>query len=172
MITDLFTVENGKVKPTMHCQLIPEFKIIIDKYPLRSTDMLAYCFYYACPFKSINPFADYSDDDREDALKKSFVVFVDNPDILRAIETMKSLYETTTMRYFQSIKGSLDNMMDYLNSTTVITDDRDGNLTKIHNIQKDAGRVMTSFVELEKQVEGERSKLKAKANRQTGRGEL
>jgi hypothetical protein len=54
MITDLFTVENGKVKPSLHCHLIPEFKQIIDKYEKRATDMLAYAFYYACPFKSIN----------------------------------------------------------------------------------------------------------------------
>ena len=34
------------------------------------TDMLAYAFYFACPFKSINPYADYSDDEKEDILKK------------------------------------------------------------------------------------------------------
>lgn len=172
MITDLFTVENGKVKPSLHCHLIPEFKQIIDKYEKRATDMLAYAFYYACPFKSINPYADYSDDEKEEELKRTFVVFPDNPDVLLAIETMKKMYETPNMKYFQSIKSSLYNMMDYLNNATVITDDRDGNLTKIHNIQKDAGKVMASFLELEKNVEAERGKMRAKANRKTGKGEL
>lgn len=38
MITDLFTVENEKVKPSLHCHLIPEFKQIIDKYEKRATE--------------------------------------------------------------------------------------------------------------------------------------
>ena len=104
MITDLFTVENGKVKPSLHCHMIPEFKQIIDKYDKRATDMLAYAFYYACPFKSINPYADYSDDEKEDILKKSFVVFPDNPDVLLAIDTMRGLYETTSVKYFNRNK--------------------------------------------------------------------
>jgi hypothetical protein len=171
MITDLFTVENGKVKPSLHCYLIPEFKQIIDKYEKRSTDMLAYCFYYACPFKSINPYADYSDDDREDELKRSFVVFPDNPDILLAIEKMKSLYETMNMRHFKSLKSSLHKTMDYLDNV-VITDDRDGNLAKVHTIQKDAGKVMESFNMLENKVESERGELKTRGDRKPGKGEF
>ena len=49
MITDLFTVENGKVKPSLHCHMIPEFKQIIDKYDKRATDMLASCFLLCLP---------------------------------------------------------------------------------------------------------------------------
>lgn len=167
MITDLFTVENGKVRPTTHCYLIPEFKQIIDKYENRSTDMLAYAFYYACPFKSINPYADFSDDEREDELKRSFVVFSDNPDVLRAIEKMKELYETLNMKHFQSIKRSLFKTMEYLDNV-IITDDRDGNLAKVHAIQKDAGKVMESFNILESKVESERNEIKTRGDRKPG----
>lgn len=54
--------------------------------------MLAYAFTMFVLLKSINPYADYSDDEKEDILKKSFVVFPDNPDVLMAIEAMRGMY--------------------------------------------------------------------------------
>lgn len=171
MVTDLFTVENGKVKPTLHCHLIPEFKQIIDKYEKRSTDMLVYAFYYACPFKSINPYADFSNDEKEEILKKSFVIFPDNPDVLLAIETMKSLYETTSVKYFQMNKKNLEDIMEYLN-TSVLTEGQGGNLAERLKIAEKCFKIKAEFDELEKNVEAERGKMKAKANRKTGLGEL
>lgn len=171
MITDLFTVENGKVKPSLHCHLIPEFKQIIDKYEKRATDMLAYAFYYACPFKSINPYADYSDDEKEDILKKSFVVFPDNPDVLLAIEAMRGMYESTSVKYFNRNKKNLEDIMDYLD-ISVLTEGRDGNLSERLKIAEKCFKIKAEFDELEKNVEAERGKMRAKANRKTGRGEL
>jgi hypothetical protein len=171
MITDLFTVENGKVKPSLHCHLIPEFKQIIDKYEKRSTDMLAYAFYFACPFKSINPYADYSNDEKEDILKKSFVVFPDNPDVLLAIDVMKGLYETTSVKYFNRNKKNLEDIMDYLD-TSVLTEGKDGNLSERLRIASICNKIKAEFDELEKNVEAERGKLRAKANRTTGFDEL
>ena len=75
MISDLLTVENKKVKPTIHCYTIPELKNIIDKYDKRAIDMIAYAFYYACPFKSINPYADFSDDEKEEDFHKNHSKF-------------------------------------------------------------------------------------------------
>ena len=171
MITDLFTVDNGKVKPSLHCQLIPEFKQIIDKYDKRATDMLVYAFYKACPFKSINPYADYSEEEKDELLTKSFVIFPDNPDVLLAIEIMESLYETTSVKYFQYNKKNLEDIMDYLKHS-VLTEGRDGNLSERLKIAEKCNKIKIEFDELEKNVEEERGKLRAKANRKTGRGEL
>jgi len=171
MITDLFTVENGKVKPSLHCHLIPEFKQVIDKYDKRATDMLAYAFYMACPFKSINPYADFSEDEREESLKKSFVVFPDNPDVLTAIQAMKSLYETTSVKYFLRNKKNLEDIMDYLDSS-VLTEGKDGNLSERLKIAEKCFKIKAEYDELEKNVEAERGKMRTKANRKTGLGEL
>ena len=169
MITDLFTVENGKVKPSLHCHLIPEFKQIIDKYEKRSTDMLAYAFYYACPFKSINPYADYSDDEKEDILKKKFVVFPDNPDVLLAIEAMRGMYVTASYRYYQKNKKNLEDIMDYIDSSIIFDSD---SLTQRIKIAEKCNKIKAEFDEMEKNVEAERGKMKTKANRTTGKGEL
>lgn len=171
MISDLLTIENKKVKPSIHCYTIPELKNIIDKYDKRATDMIAYAFYYSCPFKSINPYADFNDDEREEILKKSFVVFPDNPDVLLAIEVMKKLYETTSMRYFKMNKKNLDDIMDYLETST-ITDGKEGNLAERLRIAAQCSKIKVEFDELEKNVEAERGKLRTKANRATGLGEL
>lgn len=171
MITDLFTIENGKVKPSMHCYLIPEFKHIIETYDKRAVDMLAYAFYFACPFKSINPYADYSNDEKEEVLKKSFVVFPDNPDVLEAIKTMKALYETTAVKYFLKNKKNLEDIMDYLDSAPIV-EGKDGNLSERLKIAEKCFKIKAEFDELEKNVEAERGKMRTKANRKTGRGEL
>ena len=171
MISDLLTVENKKVKPTIHCYTIPELKNIIDKYDKRAIDMIAYAFYYACPFKSINPYADFSDDEKEEVLKKSFVVFPDNPDVLLAIDAMKKLYETTSLRYFTMNKKNLHDIMDYLDST-IITDGKEGNLGERLKIAEKCAKIKLEFDELEKNVEAERGKLRAKGQRPTGKGEL
>ncbi|MCA9750117.1 MAG: hypothetical protein KC414_13490 [Romboutsia sp.] len=171
MITDLFTIENKKIKPTLHCYLIPEFKQILDKYEARGVDMLTYAFYYACPFKSINPYADFNDDEREERLKKSFVIFPDNPDVLLAIETMKSLYDTTSMKYFNMNRKNLHDIMDYL-ETSVISDGKEGNLQERLRIAEKCAKIKAEFDDLEKNVEAERGKMKARGQRQIGLGEL
>ena len=55
------------------------------------------------------------------------MVFPDNPDVLLAIETMKKLYETTSMRYFTMNKKNLHDIMDYLDSTIITEDGKEGN---------------------------------------------
>ena len=171
MITDLFTIENGIVKPSMHCYIIPALKKIVDKYPDSYLDMLAYAFYKGCPFKSINPYADFSEDEKEEKLKELFHVFPDNQDILDAIEHIAEMYPTTQMKYVKDIRDSVNNTMAWLR-TVQIKEGKDGNLADIRGMQKEAGKVIESLNMMEKNAEEEKNNFRTKAGRKTGLGEL
>lgn len=171
MITDLFTMENGVVSLSLHCYIIPEFKNIVDKYPDNYMNMLAYAFYVGCPFKSINPYADFSEEDKEEKLKESFHIFPDNKDVLIAVELIKDLYPTKGMKYVQSIRSSIDKTMEYLDNA-VIREGKDGNLADIRGMQKDAAKVLESLTLMEKNAEEEKNNFRTKAGRKTGLGEI
>lgn len=176
MLTEIFTIENKQPKPTVHCYLIPELKNIIEKYPEAHIEMLAYCFYKACPYKSINPYADYSEDEKDSLLTKDFLkrgvnIVPDNIDLLQGVEKLTSLYETTTAKYLKYNKKNLQDIMDYID-TTEVEDGKDGNLAERIRIATVCGKVMQEFIQLEKIADLEKDKVRNRGGRAEGRGEL
>ena len=91
---------------------------------------------------------------KEDILKKSFVVFPDNPDVLMAIDAMRGMYESTSVKYFNRNKKNLEDIMDYLD-TSVLTEGRDGNLSERLKIAEKCFKIKAEFDELEKNVEAD-----------------
>ena len=172
MITDIFTIEMGKVIPTIHCYTIPELKKIIEYYPDSYVDVLAYCFYMSCPYKSDNPYADFSQDEKEEVLQKDYSVFYpDDQNILDAIDKLQKHYATKASKYLEVNRENLDAIMDYLRNTPLV-EGRDGNLGDRIKIAEKCGRIMTEYLELESQAEEEKKKARVKANRKIGLGEL
>ena len=176
MLTKIFTVENGLPKPTLHCYFIPELKTIIEKYPKDHVSMLAFCFYKSCPYKSENPYADFSDIEKDEILIKDFLkkgtnIVPDNLDLLNAIEKLNSLYMTTSSKYLQQNKKNLEDIMEYIGTTTV-TDGKEGNLAERIRISTTCGKTMTEFIQLEKIADLEKDKIRNRAGRAEGRGEL
>lgn len=176
MLTEIFTIENKQPKPTVHCYLIPELKNIIEKYPENHIEMLAYAFYKTCPYKSANPYADYSDMDRDALLTKDFLkrgvnIVPDNLDLIAAIEKLNSLYETTTTKYLKYNKKNLQDIMDYIDTSEVM-DGKEGNLAERIRIATVCGKVMQEFIQLEKIADLEKDKVRNVGNRAGGLGEL
>lgn len=176
MLTEIFTIENKQPKPTVHCYLIPELKNIIEKYPDNYMEMLAYSFYKACPYKSVNPYADYSEYEKDELLAKDFLkrghnIVPDNIDLIAAVEKLTSLYETTTAKYLKQNKKNLQDIMDYM-ETSEVTDGKDGNLAERLRIATTCGKTMMEFIQLEKIADLEKDKVRNKGGRQEGRGEL
>ncbi len=176
MLAEIFTIENKQPKPSIHCYLIPELKTIIEKYPETHIEMLAYCFYKACPYKSVNPYADYSEEDKDSLLAKDFLkrgvnIVPDNPDLLQGVEKLTALYETTTAKYLKYNKKNLQDIMDYIETTDVM-DGKEGNLAERIRIATVCGKVMQEFIQLEKIADLEKDKKRNVGNRTEGRKEL
>lgn len=171
MIKRIFTIENNQPVPTVHCYLIPELKAVIDEYPLCYVEALAFCFYMTCPYESENTYYTYSESERLEILTRTYntyCFFPDDPVIIDCMEYLKQSFRTMRMEYLDSIKESLHKTMKYLRSVTAIYHGKDGNLTEIQRIQKEAGAVITSLTTLEKDVEKEKEDFKARGNRKSG----
>lgn len=142
----LFTVENGTVVPTEHCYTLTGLKKIMDEYPKSFLNVYAYLFYMTCPNPEINPFFDAIDSEKEDLILSQIKVDFSTEDetIINAVEFCKRLYETPTYRAYMGIKGMLDRLAKYM-ETTDITDGRDGNITALISAAKNFDQVRQSF---------------------------
>lgn len=167
MITNLFDVEGTVVKPSIHCYVIPELKKIIDDHE-DHIKILAYCFYMTCPYKSINPYSDICEEDREEILRKDFPILSDNLDVIAAIEKLNLLWETEQVGYFRDNKRNLEDIRYYIRTNMVSED----NIDKRLKIAEKCGKILMEYTTIEKAVEEERQAIKTRADRKIGKGEL
>lgn len=142
----LFDIQNGKVVASEHCYTLSFLKDIMDKFPDDYIKMYTYIFYMTCPNPDMNPFFDVPETDKEElVLREVDADFsTDEPEIARAIEMCKRMYETPTYRAYQGIKIALDNMARFM-ATEQVTSGRDGSATAILRIAERFDQVRQSF---------------------------
>ena len=142
----LFEIENGVVKPTIHCHTISWLSIIMEKWPEEHLKIYQYIFYMTCPSEEDNPFFNLSDVEKEDAiivaLQPQFSLEED--EINLAIENAARMYETPTVKAYLGIKRALENIATYMGTTT-ITDGKDGNIAQIRAMAKDYAAIRESY---------------------------
>ena len=154
-----YNSEIGKVELTDACYMLPELKAIIDKYddPIPYLTMV---YYMAAPD---SPYVNLTEQEKEDSIiadmTENFGVFeFESKLITPAIRKLESLYETTTIRHYKSLKILIDKFSEYIRTNEII-EGKDGNMSELQRIWKEAGSNIRSYKDLEKQVEEE---LKAK----------
>lgn len=154
----ILQVENGRILVHPNAYVIPEIKAILDKYPEegKAEPYLAYCQYMTA---LDSPYANLPDEEKSDTIvfdiNQTIGAFDPFEPLMKpAITKLESLYETELMRYFKSLKISINKMGDYLKNEE-ITAGRDGNLSEIIRILKESGSTLKSFKDIEKQVEEE-----------------
>lgn len=151
----LLEIENKTVKPTEHCHTISWLKVIMDKWPEEAIKIYAYIFYVACPSEE-NPYYNLPEADKEDIILQDLNAnfSTEEDEIIYAIERAVKLYETPTLRAYMGIKMALDNMAEYMGSTT-ITGGRDGNIAQIRQVAKDFDAIRQSYKGVAKDLEAE-----------------
>jgi len=94
---------------------------------------------------------------------------LDDEDIDFAIEKLKTLYNTPIQEYYEGQKNSMHMVGRFLKnlSESSITTGRDGSLSEIVRMQKEAGKTMESFLKLEK-LWKEQSQQKLRGNAEQG----
>lgn len=142
----LFDIQNGQVVPSEHCYTLSFLKDIIGKFPTDYIKIYTYLFYMTCPNPDMNPFFDVPETDKEELILKEVDVdfSIDEPEIIRALEMCKKMYETPTYRAYQGIKIALDNMARFM-ATEQVTSGRDGSATAILRIAERFDMVRQSF---------------------------
>lgn len=127
----LFDIENGVVKPTVHCYQISWLKAILDKYKKDSTKILGYLYYTTCPSDD-NPYVNLPEDTKEDAVINALQITtsLEAKEIVTAKNELAKLFETPSMRAYHAVKVMLDRISTYL-ETTSISDGKEGNAADI-----------------------------------------
>ena len=128
----LFDVQNNTIVPSEHCYALKSLKNVIDEYPDDYMDIFLYLFYMTCPNPELNPFFEVPEYEKEELITNQLKleVSLDDDVIVDALDFCAKLYETPTLRGYKGIKGALDRLADYMN-TTDITAGRDGNINSI-----------------------------------------
>lgn len=143
----LFDIQNGKVIPSEHCYTLFSLKRIMEEYPEdESVKIFAYLFYLSCPNPDMNPFFDVPEVDKEELIRREVGGEFDSDDdaIQEALEVIKKLYETPTVRAYMGIKSMLDRLAKYM-ETTDIEHGRDGNITALINAASKFEAIRQSF---------------------------
>lgn len=142
----LFDIQNGKVVASEHCYTLKFLKDIMDKFPEEHLKVFTYLFYMTCPNPDMNPFFDVPEQDKEELiLAETDIDFsLDEPEIERALQRCRQMYETPTYRAYQGIKIALDNMATFM-ATEKPTSGRDGSATALLRIAERFDMVRQSF---------------------------
>jgi hypothetical protein len=168
MTARILEYEDGRVKVTAQAYAIPEVKALIDKYDMNVEPYLAFLHAMTAPD---SPYVNIPDDEKKEVvvydIQESLGEF-DFEDVLvrNAIDKFDSLYTSTTKRYYDGLKKSIERMAKYLETEEIVAG-KDGNLAEIIRIQKDGGLTIRNFKDIEKQVD-EEMRVKMKGNNELG----
>jgi hypothetical protein len=151
----LFEIENNVVKPTEHCQMINWLRVIQERFPEDALKIYAYVFYMACPSEE-NPFFNIPRDLREDIIIRDLDInfSLDEEEITDALMKAYLMYETPTVRAYNAITTMLDNLANYM-ETTSVTAGRDGNINSLIRVAKEFDAIRQSYKGVAKDLAAE-----------------
>ena len=160
----LFDIENGVVKPTVHCYQISWLKAILDKYKKDATKILGYLFYMTCPSDD-NPYVNIREEDKEGNIIRDLKITtsLEDKDIIRAREELSKMFETPSMRSYKAAKIMLDRISSYL-ELSAISDGKEGNLTDIRGLMKDLDAMRQTYKNAYRDMQDELTEKKTRGN--------
>jgi len=168
MIPRILEYEDRRVKVTAHAYAIPEIKALIDKYDMKVEPYLVYVHAMSAPD---SPYVNIPEEEKKEAViydtQDTLGDFnFDDPLLQNAIDKFNSLYTSTTKRYYDGLKKSIEKMAVYLSNEEIVAG-KDGNLSELIRIHKEGGATIRNFKDIEKQVD-EELKTKMKGSNEMG----
>ncbi len=165
MIPKILEYEDGLIKVTAEAYLIPELKKILDKYDMSAEPYLAYVHLMTAPD---SPYINLPETEKHETIVYDTITTVgdfdiEEPLLTDAVNKLKGLYTSTLVRHYEGLKILMDKFTQYMIDNE-ITEGKDGNMSELMRILKDAGINMRSFKDIEKQVDEElKTKMRGKS---------
>lgn len=154
---DFFDVENDRVVINPNVLLVPEFKVIVDKYedPIPALTWVRNMTYPFSPYRNV------PEGDKAEIIARDIPgeYDMDDPELLLARARAEELYLTPTRRFYLDSKIGLERIGEYLRETT-ISSGRDGNDSTFLQMLKSVGSINTQFSALEKAYQEEVASLR------------
>lgn len=159
MIPDIFDIVGDKVVININCLLIPQLKAVHDVYknPLPAFSFLHYMF------APKGPYSNTPEEDIEEVLLTDFPgeYTLEDPEMIAAIEKLKTFVVTATYRYYLDNKFLMEKMGKFARESP-ITSGRDGNASVLQSQLKSVGKTITEFKLLESTVLKELAEAKGR----------
>lgn len=148
----IFDINEGIVAINVNCLLIPELKAIYDHYE-DPIPVLGYVHFMTDPR---SPYGNLPDEEKEARILEDYDsdYTPDDEPVYKAVEKMKKLYETPSMRGRRRALNAFDNLSLYIEKAS-ITEGKDSNLTGIVNTLKSMRTINKELRALEQDVEEE-----------------
>lgn len=164
---NLFDVEGGVVKPTVHCHTIKWLKDIMDEFPDNYLKIYQYVFYMSYVGEQ-NPFFNVPETEKEDVISKAIDIdfSLDEPLIENAIKEAKKLYETPTASFYISLKEFIEKLKVHMHNSQIV-DGKDGNLSDFLKIIKDYNSIRQTFKDTYNDLKDEES-IRVRGDQQVG----
>ena len=149
----IFDIEGGNIAINENCLLIPELKKIVEIYP-EPIPVLGYIHFMSDPR---SPYMNLPPEEREEIVLNDYygAYTPDDEPVFKAIEKVKKLYETPSMRLRRKAQKASDNLGDYLEKATFNADGRDANLPGLLNALKSIRRINQELRGFDNDVEEE-----------------
>lgn len=149
----VFDLNEGVVVINPNCLLIPELKAIYDQY---DDPIPAFCFvHFTCdPF---GPYANLSDSQKEEVILDDYPgeYTLEDECMFKAVEKIKTLYETPSMELRRNARVGLKTLGDYLAKASIRDEDKGGNLGTFNTALKSIAKINQEFRTLDRDVEEE-----------------
>jgi hypothetical protein len=143
--------DNGRLTLTPNAYMIEEVKDIIDKYELEAEAPIAYCHLMSALDSPIRNLPE--EEKRESAIIEVHTNIghfdEDDPLLERCIEKLKSLYMTPILKLFEGLSEEVNNILYYLKTTPMSSDDFS---QRVSTIEK-AGKLAISLSNAKKTAE-------------------
>lgn len=128
-IGKIFEWHNKQIIPKDDCYANVHIKKMFDTYPDEYLKLCAYLHYMNSMKPADNPYADIPLQERSDVLVNALGIEADveDPVIIRALDTVKDMYHTTAYGLYRGIKTYLDRLGKDIETAQNDFSQRDGN---------------------------------------------
>jgi len=152
--------KNGKPVVNQELEImIPEINNFVKKHGEKANKWIAYLHYKHYPVKNDNPFYNLSEVTKDREIRK--ILALNNepePEGLDKIEELIiKIYETPTIRFYNSYKKLIDKLSDYMNNMEINND----NIRNLVSLTKEYDTIIqtykASIKNLEEEINANRS---------------
>ncbi len=109
----LFDLQDGDIKPTIHCHTLPWLATLMVDFPNAYMKAYKYIFYMTCPDEQLNVYVNTPEVDKSDEIIRALHItefMEDDLHIEHAVNQARALYTTPTTEVYLAAKSMLEKL--------------------------------------------------------------
>lgn len=148
----IFDLVNDKVVLNENVLLIPELKVVSDKY--EGLEVFSYIHYMT---HDESPYNNLDNDERSDYVFNDYKgdYHPDDLEVVLAMEKLEELYSTPVKRFYKAQRAMMDKIAVYLENVQIDDDPRQGNTASVARFVEKADKILQNYLKSQQAREEE-----------------